>query len=255
MSASPRAAAALLQMNTGIDIRSLLPSVKVPTLLLYRVGDRDVLVEEGRYIAERMPEARLVELSGADHLFWAGDYQQMLYEVQEFVTGRRGSSEPERRLATVLFTDVVSSTETATEMGDRAWRDLLERHNGIVRAEIARWRGQEVNTAGDGFLVTFDGPARAIRCASALARSVASLGIEVRCGIHTGEVEVIGDDIAGLAVHIGARIGSLADPGEVLVSRTVRDLVVGSGFAFSDRGLHSLKGVPEEWQLYAVARS
>lgn len=253
LSASPRAAATLLEMNSKIDVRSLLPLVGVPTLLLYRVGDRDVRVEEGRYMAEHIPGAKLVELPGADHFFWAGDFEPMLQEMEEFITGQRGSREPERRLATVLFTDIVASTETATSLGDRKWRDLLERHNHIVREEIGRWRGREVNTAGDGFLATFDGPARAIRCARAVARRVPELGVEVRCGIHTGEVEVVGEDVAGLSVHIGARIAALAEGGEVLVSRTVKDLVVGSGFEFADRGVYPLKGIPDEWQVYAVA--
>jgi pimeloyl-ACP methyl ester carboxylesterase len=252
MSASPRAAAALLRMNSQIDVRALLPSISVPTLLLYRIGDRDVLVEEGRYLAERIAGATLVELEGDDHLFWVADSEPMLQEIEEFVTGRRGGGDTERRLATILFTDIVGSTEAATALGDRKWRELLERHNRLVREELARWRGVEVNTAGDGFLSTFDGPARAIRCARAISASVAQLGIDVRCGVHTGEIEIVGDDVAGLAVHIGARIAALAGAREVLVSRTVKDLVVGAGFGFADRGLHELKGIPDEWQVYAV---
>ncbi|MEX0864632.1 MAG: adenylate/guanylate cyclase domain-containing protein [Acidimicrobiia bacterium] len=252
LSASPKAAAALLMMNTQFDVRAVLPAIRVPTLLLYRVDDADVRVEEGRYIASQIPHARLIELPGADHFFWAGETEDILYEIEEFVTGHRGSTGADRVLATVLFTDIVGSTEMASTFGDRAWSDLLQRHNAVVRAELSRWRGREIDTAGDGFLATFDGPARAIRCAASIAAAVQPLGIEVRCGLHTGEVEVVGTDVAGLAVHIGARIAALAGPGEVLVSRTVRDLVGGGGFHFTTRGLHTLKGVSEDWEVYAV---
>lgn len=254
LSASPRAAVELLRMNTDIDVRAVLPSIRVPTLLLYRTEDQDVKVEEGRYIASRIPEAKLVEMPGADHFFWAGDPEPILQEIQEFVTGHRTSADPERVLATVLFTDIVGSTETAVALGDQAWRDLLERHNSAIRAELGRWRGKEVGTVGDGFLATFDGPARAIRCARAISEVVRPLGLEVRCGLHTGEIELVGDsDVAGLAVHIGARIAALSGPGEVLVSRTVKDLVAGAGFEFAPRGTHSLKGVPEPWEVYALS--
>ena len=252
LSASPKAAAALLMMNSQFDVRAVLPAIRVPTLLLYRMDDADVRVEEGRYIASQIPHARLIELPGADHFFWAGESEDILYEIEEFVTGHRGSTGADRVLATVLFTDIVGSTEMASSLGDRAWSDLLQRHNAVVRAELGRWRGREIDTAGDGFLATFDGPARAIRCAAAIAAAVRPLGIEVRCGLHTGEVEVLGTDVAGLAVHIGARIAALAGPGEVLVSRTVRDLVGGGGFQFTTRGLHTLKGVSEDWEVYAV---
>jgi pimeloyl-ACP methyl ester carboxylesterase len=253
LSASPRAAAALLRMNSEMDTTSILSAIRVPTLLLYREGDRDVRPEEGRYIADRIPGSRFVQLPGADHFFWAGDPEQMLAEIEEFITGHRTSHAPERVLATVLFTDIVSSTERAATMGDRTWSDLLERHNAVVRSELSRWRGHEVNTTGDGFLATFDGPARAIRCARAITEAVKTLGIEVKCGLHTGEVELVGDDVAGLAVHIAARIAALAGPSEVVVSRTVKDLVAGSGFGFRSRGEQALKGIPDHWEIFEVA--
>ncbi|MEE8406986.1 MAG: adenylate/guanylate cyclase domain-containing protein [Acidimicrobiia bacterium] len=253
-SASPRAAAALIIMNSQADVRSVLRSITVPTLLLYRVDDRDVSVEEGRYIADAIEGSRLVTLPGGDHLFWTGDTDQMLDEIEEFVTGEMGAADPDRRLVTVLFTDIVDSTKNAARLGDSEWRRLLERHHQVVRAELSRWNGVEVGTTGDGFLATFDGPARAIRCALSISTEVESLGLEVRCGVHTGMVEVVGDDVAGLAVHIGARVGAMASPGEVLVSSTVKDLVAGSGFTFEDRGRHELKGVPDTWQIYAATR-
>ena len=254
MSASPSAAAALLEMNTLADVRGALAAVTAPTLLLYRRDDRDVNVEEGRYIADAIEGARFVELPGADHIFWAGDFEPLLQEIEEFVTGRRGSSDPERRLTTVLFTDIVDSTQNAAELGDLKWRQLLELHNRLIRDELARWSGVEISTTGDGFLATFDGPARAINAALSIATSIPDLDLQVRCGVHTGMVEVVGDDVAGLAVHIGARVGSLAQAGEVLVSSTVKDLVAGSGFTFEDRGTHILKGVPDEWRVYAASR-
>ena len=253
LSASPRAAAGLLRMNSHIDVAALLPSIRVPTLLLYRLEDQDVKIEEGRYIASKIPAAKLVELPGADHFFWAGDPEPLIQEIEEFVTGHRTGVAPERVLATVLFTDIVGSTKMASVLGDQAWRVLLLRHNSAIRQELDRWRGKEVKTAGDGFLATFDGPARAIRCAKAISDVVWPLGIEVRCGLHTGEIEIVDSDVAGLAVHIGARIAALAAPREVLVSRTVKDLVAGAGFQFTARGVHSLKGIPEEWEVYAVA--
>jgi class 3 adenylate cyclase len=251
--ASPRTAAALLRMNTMIDVRAVLPTIAVPTLLLYRVGDRDVRVEEGRYIASRIPGARLVELPGEDHFMWVGDAEVMLDEIEEFLTGTRGRPAHDRVLATVLFTDIVGSTEMASRLGDRAWRDVLERHHAAIRGELRRWRGSEVDTAGDGFLVTFDGPARAIRCALSVGTAVRPLGIRIRAGLHTGEVEFVDGDVRGIAVHIGARVAALARPDEVLVSRTVADLVAGSGIAFEERGTHELKGVPGSWELYAVS--
>jgi len=251
-SASPKAAAAVLRMNSKIDVREVLPTIRVPTILIYRTNDADVHVEEGRYIAERIPGARFVEVAGADHTMWTGDATAILDEIEEFLTGVRRGPEPDRVLATVLFTDVVGSTELATRLGDRAWRDLLGRHHAAVRRELMRWRGREVDTAGDGFLATFDGPARAIRCAVAAVDAVRGLGIEIRAGVHTGEVEVSNGDLRGIAVHIGSRVSGIAGPGEVLVSRTVADLVAGSGIVLAEHGEHELRGVPGTWLVYAV---
>lgn len=251
-SASPGAAAALLRMNTEIDIRAVLPAIRVPTLVLHRTGDRDASVEEGRWIAARVPGARFVELPGVDHLPWVGDQDAVLEEVEEFLTGVRRGPEPDRVLTTLLFTDVVGSTRTAADVGDRAWRELLDRHHAVVRCELERWRGRELDTAGDGFLASFDGPARAVRCAQAVVGEVEKLGLQVRAGVHTGECERAGDGLRGIAVHIGARVGARAGPGEVLVSHTVRDLVAGSGLTFEDRGEHELEGVPGTWRLYAA---
>jgi class 3 adenylate cyclase len=251
-SASPKAAAALLRMNTQIDVRDVLPTIGVPTLLLYRTHDADVHVDEGRYIAERIPGSTFVELPGADHLMWTGDADALLDEVEGFLTGVRRGPDPDRVLATVLFTDVVGSTETATRVGDRAWRSLLDRHHQVVRRALGRWRGREIETAGDGFLATFDGPARAIRCAVAATEGIRDLGLQIRAGLHTGEVEIAGGDVRGIAVHIGSRVAGLAGPGEVLVSRTVADLVAGSGIVLSERGEHELKGVTGTWLVYAV---
>jgi class 3 adenylate cyclase len=206
-----------------------------------------------RYLADAIPGAKLVELDGIDHLPYLGDADAILDEIEEFLTGVRPPPERDRVLATVLFTDIVASTERASAIGDRAWKDLLERHHALVREELARYRGREVDTAGDGFLATFDGPARAVRCALAIASTMPGLGLEVRAGVHTGEVELMGDNVGGIAVHIGARVASLARPGEVLVSRTVRDLVAGSGIEFEDRGEASLKGVSGSWQLFSAS--
>jgi pimeloyl-ACP methyl ester carboxylesterase len=251
-SASPSAASSVMQMSYEIDVRALLPAIHTPTLILHSVGDRAVSITGSRYMAEQIPLAKMVELPGADHLPWLSDSDAIVDEIEELLTGVRGQAEPDRILATVLFTDVVGSTEKAAHLGDRRWRDLLETHNNVVRREIGRFRGREVKTAGDGFLATFDGPARAIRCACAISDAVRLLGIETRAGLHTGECEVIGDDIGGIAVHIGARVAALAGSGEVLVSSTVRDLVAGSGLGFQEHGLHTLKGVPGEWRLFAV---
>jgi class 3 adenylate cyclase len=251
-SASPKAAAALMRMNTKIDVRDVLPTIGVPTLLLYRTHDADVHVDEGRYIGDRIPGARFVELPGEDHLMWTGDVDALLDEIEEFLTGVRRGPDPDRVLATVVFTDVVGSTETATRLGDRAWRTLLDRHHDVVRRELARWRGREVDTTGDGFLATFDGPARAIRCAVAASEGVRDLGLQIRAGLHTGEVEIAGEDVRGIAVHIGSRVAALAGPDEVLVSRTVADLVAGSGIVLAERGEHELKGVSGTWLVYAV---
>jgi pimeloyl-ACP methyl ester carboxylesterase len=252
LSASPRAAVNLLRMNTEMDTRAILPAIQAPTLLLYRVDDRDVLIEEGRWIASQIAGARLVELPGSAHLFWTDDTTPLLDEIEQFVTGHRESARPERVLATVVFTDIVGSTDLAAELGDRGWRALLERHNTVIRQQIETYRGQERGTAGDGFLATFDGPARAVRAAVAITDAVKPLGVEVRVGVHTGEVELVGDDIAGIAVHIGSRIAALAGPGQVLVSRTVSDLVVGSDLEFEPAGTHQLKGIPGHWEIYVV---
>ncbi len=253
-SASPRAAATLLAMNAQVDVRSVLGSITAPTLLLYRQDDTDVSVEEGEYIEKAIEGARLEVLPGSDHLFWAGDIDPMLEEIEEFVTGERGASDPDRRLATVMFTDIVGSTQKAASLGDAEWRRVLENHNQLIRSELDRWRGIEVGTAGDGFLATFDGPVRALNCGLSIQTAVEPLGLQVRIGIHTGMVEVLGDDVAGLAVHIGARIGAAAGAGEVFTSSTVKDLVAGSDFHFDNRGTHALKGVPDEWQLFAITR-
>jgi class 3 adenylate cyclase len=252
LSTSPGAAIALSRMNAEIDIRHVLPAIRVPTLVLHRTGDRDDHVEEGRYLAAHIPGARFVELPGDDHLSFIGDMDAVVDEIEEFVTGARPDREPDRVLATVMFTDIVGSTEHAVRLGDRRWRDLQERHHALVRRELARHRGREIDTAGDGFLATFDGPARAIRCAKAIGAGVRELGLEVRAGLHTGECELRGERVSGIAVHTGARVAAQAGPGEVLVSSTVKDLVAGSGLQFEDRGVHALKGVPGEWRLYAV---
>jgi pimeloyl-ACP methyl ester carboxylesterase/class 3 adenylate cyclase len=249
---SPSGAIALMSLYEEIDTRGVLPAIDVPTLIVQRRGDRISPVEQGRYLAEVIPGARYVELDGEDHIPIVGDQDSVLDEIEEFLVGSRGGAESERALATILFTDIVGSTERAAELGDRRWRQLLERHDAAVRRQLARHRGREVKTMGDGFLATFDGPARAIRCAAGVREEVAGLGLDVRAGIHTGEVELIGADVGGMAVTIGARIGALASPGEVLVSSTVRELVVGSGIEFADRGARSLKGAPGEWRLFAV---
>jgi pimeloyl-ACP methyl ester carboxylesterase len=250
---SPAGAVALMDLYREIDVRGVLPAIDVPTLVLQRRDDRIATVGQGRFLAEAIPGARYVELEGADHLPVTGNSDELLDEVEEFLVGSRRGSEPERALATVLFTDIVGSTERAAALGDRAWRRLLERHDAAVRRQLGLHRGREVKTMGDGFLATFDGPARAIRCACALQEEVARLGLQVRAGIHTGEVELIGNDVGGMAVNIGARIGALAGPGEVLVSSTVRELVVGSSLEFADRGAQTLKGAPGEWRLFAVS--
>ena len=253
LSASPKAAVALGKMNTQIDVRALLPTIRVPTLVMHRTGDRDINVEEGRYIASRIPGAKFVELPGADHFMWTEDADSVLDEIEEFLTGARPAHETDRVLATVLFSDIVGSTERAASLGDRRWKELLEDFYVAVRRELDRFRGREVDTAGDGFLATFDGPARAIRCAAAVRDAVRDIGLEIRSGLHTGEVELSGDSVMGIAVHIGARAAGLAGPGEVLVTRTVRDLVAGSGIGFEDRGTQPLKGVPNDWQIFAAS--
>jgi len=255
LAASPGAAVTVMQMNKEIDVRAILPAVRVPTLVLHRTGDRVTRTEQSRYLAEHVPGARFVELSGIDHIPWVGDADAIVDEIEEFLTGTRHETEIDRVLATVLFTDIVGSTERAAALGDRRWRDLLEGYYSLARRELTRFRGREVDTAGDGFFAAFDGPARGIRCAQAISAGVRPLGIEVRAGLHTGECEVIGKKFGGIAVHIGARVAGLAKPGEVLVSNTVKDLVAGSGLAFEERGAHTLKGVPGEWRLYALMRA
>jgi class 3 adenylate cyclase len=249
---TPGSALAWYRMTADIDVRPLLPAIRVPTLVLHRVGDRVIPVESGRHLAQHIPGARYVELPGADHLNTVGS-DDVADEMEEFLTGSRPMPEADRVLSTVLFTDIVGSTERAAELGDRRWRELLERHDGLVRENLERFRGREVKTAGDGFLATFDGPARGIRSAAAIAEAVSSLGLRIRAGLHTGEIELAGADVRGIAVHIAARVMAMAGPGEVLVSGTVKDLVVGSGIGFEDRGTHELKGVPGEWRLFAVA--
>jgi pimeloyl-ACP methyl ester carboxylesterase len=250
--ASPGAAAALLRMNSYIDVRDVLPTIQVPTLVLHRVGDHDVNVAEGRYLASKIPGAKFVELPGDDHWISAGDVDAIADEIEEFVTGTRPAPEPDRVLATVLFTDIVGSTARAAELGDRRWHELLGEHHAVVRGELERARGREVDTAGDGFFAAFDGPARAVRCAKSIVEGVRDLGIDVRSGLHTGECGLVDGKVAGIAVHTGARVAAHAGPGEVLVSSTVKDLVAGSGLAFEDRGVHELKGIPGEWRLYAA---
>ena len=250
-SASPGAAAALLRMNSQIDTRHILPTIRVPTLVLARTGDLDVTVDEGRWLASQIPDARFVELPGDEHLLWAGDQDGLLAEIEEFLTGTRSVADADRVLSTVLFTDIVGSTERARELGDRGWHDVLDEHHTRVRGVLEQYRGREVDTAGDGFFASFDGPARAIRAACAIREGVQALGIQVRAGLHTGECELMRDKIGGIAVHTGARVAAAAEPGEVLVSSTVKDLVAGSGIVFADRGERELKGVGS-WRLYSV---
>jgi len=253
LGASPSAVIMLMRMNSQIDVRHILPAIRVPTLVLHRSGDTRVNVEGGRYLAAHIPGARYVELPGIDHVMWAGDVDRPADEIEEFLTGTRGETEPDRVLATVLFTDLVDSTRRAAEIGDHRWRALLAAHDEVVRREIDRFRGREIKTLGDGFLATFDGPARAVRCAAEIAEAMPALGLEIRCGVHTGEVEIKGEDIGGIAVNIAARIAALAESGKVLVSRTVRDLVAGSNLRFEDRGAHMLKGLSESMILYEAA--
>lgn len=253
LSASPGAARDLVLMNSNIDTREVLPAIQAPTLVLHRTHDRDAHIDEGRYVASRIPGARFVELPGQDHIPMV-DPDQIVDEVEEFLTGTRSTGESDRILGTLLFTDLVGSTERARALGDAAWAALLDRHNAAVRSELARFRGEEIDTAGDGFLALFDGPARAIRCALALSEALSPLGLQVRAGVHTGEVERPGrSKPRGIAVHVGARIASLAGAGEVLVSATTRDLVAGSGLVFEDRGEHELKGLDERRRLFRVA--
>jgi class 3 adenylate cyclase len=239
-------------MARDIDARAVLPAITVPTLILHRTDDRFVRVEKGRHLARHIPGARYIELAGDDHLPWFGDSDRIVAEMREFVTGTRAAPEYDRVLATVLFVDIVGSTERAEAAGDRRWRETLAAFYATARREFQRFRGREIDTAGDGIFASFDGPARGIRCAAAIERGVRQLGLEVRCGVHTGECEVIGEKLSGIAVHAGARIAALAEPRQILVSQTVKDLVAGSGLRFEPAGTHTLKGIAGEWPLYAA---
>jgi pimeloyl-ACP methyl ester carboxylesterase len=253
--ASPGGIVALMRANYEIDVRHLLPSIHVPTLILHRKGDFLVPVGAGRHLAKHIPGAKYVELPGADHLLQALDQELLdvlLDEIEEFITGTRRRPEPDRVLATVMFVDIVGSTQRAAELGDHRWLALLQNYHAVVQGEVSAFRGREVNTAGDGLVAAFDGPARAVRCAHSVRDRVRPLGVDVRIGLHTGECELLGDRLGGIALHIGARIASAAGAGEVLVSSTVRELVAGSGLRFTDRGMHDLKGVPGEWHLFAT---
>ncbi|MFY9614521.1 MAG: adenylate/guanylate cyclase domain-containing protein [Candidatus Dormiibacterota bacterium] len=252
MGASPGQLIKMLDMWLDTDVRDILPAVRCPTLVLHQSGDAQFRVDHGRYLAANIAGAKYVELPGRDHIPQGEDLAQFAGEVEQFITGRRSEAAADRVLATVMFTDIVGSTAKATAVGDRAWRDLLDRHDETVRQQLERYRGHIVKHTGDGVAATFDGPARAITCAGAIRGSVRLLGLEVRAGLHTGEIERRGDDVSGVGVHIAARVAQLAQPGEVLVSSTVKDLVVGSGIAFEDRGMHQLKGVPDEWRLLSV---
>jgi class 3 adenylate cyclase len=252
-SASPAMVRQIFEMFLDIDVRAVLPTIHVPTLVLHRHGDRVVNRRAGEELAARIPGARYVELAGIDHLPWAGDAESVLGEIEEFLTGTRTPPEPDRELATVMFTDIVGSTERLAALGDARWAEVLRAHQAGVRNELHRYRGREVKALGDGYLATFDGPARAIHCGRAIAEGAESLGLSVRTGLHTGEVELMEGDVGGIAVHIAARVGALAEPGEVLVSSTVKDLVAGSDIRFVDRGVRELKGIADEWRLFAAA--
>jgi class 3 adenylate cyclase len=254
MAASPGTLALVLPLTSELDVRAVLPTVRVPTLVVHHSGDQLIPPEWGRYIADHISGAKYVELPGRNvYHFVEPNWRASFQEVHAFLTGHRADVADDRVLATVLFTDIVDSTRRAAEIGDRDWHALLDAHDAVIRAQLDRFRGREVNTSGDGFLAMFDGPQRAIRCAMAIRDAVRSLGIEVRAGLHTGECEVRGDDIGGIGVHIGARVSALAGPNDVLVSSTLRDLVIGSGIEFEERGSYELKGVPGEWRLFAVA--
>ncbi len=251
-SVSPGAATAMQLVIGSLDVRAVLPSISTETLVLHHRDNFYMPLSYGRYVGANIADARFVELDGADHLYWVGNPEATLDEIEQFVTGSRSQPRNERVLATVLFTDIVGSTTLAAQLGDVRWREVLGRHDDLVRRQLNRFRGREVKTTGDGFLATFDGPARAIACACAIRDGARQLGLGIRAGIHTGEVEIVGDDVAGLAVHLGQRVCALAGEGEVLVSRTVVDLVVGSAIQFSDRGEHVLKGIPHTWRVFAV---
>jgi class 3 adenylate cyclase len=253
-SASPGTEAAFERSDTTFDLRGMLSTIHVPTLVLHRAAEQETPVEAGRDLADRITGARFVELPGIDSYPWAGDQEPLMEEVRAFVTGSLPTEGSERVLATVLFTDIVGSTEKAADLGDAGWKELVERHHAVVRTMLARHRGEEVDTAGDGFFATFDGPARGVRCAQAIVEAVRPVGVEVRAGLHTGEVETVAGKAGGLAVVIGSRVGAMAGPSEVLVSQTVKDLTAGSGLVFEDAGEHELKGIPEAWRLYRVRR-
>ena len=253
LAASPAAVSLVLRLATELDVRALLPAIRVPTLVLHHTDDPLVPTVGGKYLADHIPGAKYVELPGRNAFHFVEPWRQSFQEIAQFLTGEQAEVADDRVLATVLFTDIVDSTRRAAEMGDRDWHALLDAHDAVVRSQLARFRGREVNTSGDGFLAMFDGPQRAIRCAMAIRDAVQALGIQVRAGLHTGECEVRGDDIGGIGVHIGARVSALAGPNQVLVSSTLRDLVIGSGLEFEDRGVYDLKGVPGEWRLFAVA--
>jgi class 3 adenylate cyclase len=253
LAASPATAALMMPLQAEMDVRALLPTVRVPTLVIHHTDDPFIPPEWGKDVADRIPGAKYVELPGRNMFHWVEPWRPSFREIAQFLTGHQADVADDRVLATLLFTDIVDSTRRAAEMGDRDWRALLDAHDAVVRSQLARFRGREVNTSGDGFLAMFDGPQRAIRCAMAIRDAVQALGIEVRAGLHTGECEVRDDDIGGIAVHIGARVSALAGPNDVLVSSTLRDLVIGSGLEFEDRGAHELKGVPGAWHLFAVA--
>jgi len=255
LAASPGAAEALIAMTQDVDVRGALPMVSAPTLVLHRSGDATVPISAGRYFAEHISDATMIEVPGNEHLWWVGDQDAIIDAIEEFLTGSAPDHDAERVLATVLFTDICGSTRRVAELGDHRWQELLSRHDAVLREQLERHRGREVKTTGDGFLATFDAPARAIRCAQHAGLALRRDGLEIRAGLHTGECVVRGDDVAGIAVHIAARIAARARAGQVLVSRTVTDLVAGSGINFEDRGEHELKGVPEKWRLYSVARS
>ncbi len=250
--ASPMRVSELFRMFLDTDVRGALPLIQAPTLVLQRRGDRAVNYRAARWLSEQIAGSHYLELRGEDHFPWVGDSEAALAPIEEFLTGVRPGPAPERVLATVLFTDVVDSTRLATELGDRRWRELLEQHHELVREQLERFEGREIKTTGDGFLATFDGPTRAAECARAIAETMPALGIEVRAGLHTGEVELIGEDVGGIGVHVAARIAALAGPSEVLASRTVRDLAVGSGIEFEPRGAQRLKGVAEDWEVFSV---
>jgi class 3 adenylate cyclase len=250
--ATPRVAEAFMRMAFEIDVRHVASAIAAPTLVIHRTGDLVCHVENGRFLAASIPGAKYVELPGDWHLLFAGGGEEIVAEIREFLTGVREPEEPDRVLTTLLFTDIVGSTEHARSLGDRRWRELLERHHDAMRRELARFRGREVDTAGDGFFATFDGPARAIRCARSAVDSVRKLGLEIRVGLHTGEVELAGGGVRGIAVHTAARVAALAGPNEVLVSGTVKDLIAGSGINLAERGMRELKGIPGKWRLYAV---